>query len=138
MTILGLTLLASALFNLLALSSVDEPPKVPPSRTVGSVYGKAVTAGDIGLTAPIDSAVPFDARDSARWELMGRITAVFGRPVVERFVQQQKIAASADEIEMFKSSSRRINERNVREWEGHLAVLREQLAAPHLSNEERV
>jgi hypothetical protein len=64
-------LLPLTLFTSLALLSADESPNVPPSRTVGNVYGNAVTAADIGLTVPIDPAVQFDSRDTTRWELMG-------------------------------------------------------------------
>jgi hypothetical protein len=31
---------------------------------VGSIYGKAIAADDIGLTGPIDPTVKFDSRDS--------------------------------------------------------------------------
>jgi hypothetical protein len=128
---------APALLTFLALLSADEPPKAPLGRTVGSVYGKAVTAADIGLTAPIDPAVQFDSRDAARWELMGRIMTTFGGPVVDRFVKRQKIEATADEIEKFKSNSRKMNERNVREREARLVELKKELAAPNLSNEDK-
>jgi hypothetical protein len=95
-----------ALFTSLALLSAE----MPPGRAVGSVYGKTVTAADIGLNAPLDPAVQFDARDTARWELMRRITRTFGAPVVERFVKQEKIEATPDEIMKFKSSFRKRNE----------------------------
>ena len=137
MRIRALMLLAPTLFTFLALPSADEPLKSPPSRTVGSVYGKAVTAADIGLTAPIDPAVQFDSRDTARWELMGRIMTTFGGPVVDRFVKRRKIEATVDEIEKFKSNSRKMNERNVRKWEARLLELKKELAAPNLSNEDK-
>ena len=56
--------------TVVAQLSADEPPTIQPSRTVGSVYGKTVTAADIGLTAPIDPAVRFDSRNAGngkRW-----------------------------------------------------------------------
>jgi hypothetical protein len=45
MRIWALMLLTPTLFTSLALLSADEPPNAPPSRTVGNVYGKAVTSG---------------------------------------------------------------------------------------------
>jgi hypothetical protein len=107
-------LLAPALFISLALLSAEEPPKMPPGWTVGSVYGKAVTAADIGLNAPIDPAIQFDARDAAQWELMRRIMKAFGSPVVERFVKRENIEATPDEIMKFRSNFRKRNEHNPR------------------------
>jgi hypothetical protein len=130
-------LLAGALLSCVALLGADEPPNTPPSRIVGRVFGKAMTAADIGLTAPIDPAVKFDARDTAQWELMGRILKTFGSPVVERFVKQQKIEATTGEIARFKSNSRKMDERNVREWKARLAELKQQLATTSLSNEDK-
>jgi len=71
-------MMSRALFVLAPILSVgltplraDGPAKTQSSRSVGSVYGKTVTMADIGLTAPIDSAVRFNATDTAEWELMG-------------------------------------------------------------------
>jgi hypothetical protein len=86
-------LLAPVLFSSLALG-----------QNVGSVYGKAITAADIGLSAPVDPAIQFDSGDTARWELMRRITRTFGGPIVERFVKEKKIEATRDEITQFKRS----------------------------------
>lgn len=130
-------LLAPTLFCSLALLSAEEPAEMPPSRTVGSVYGKAVTAADIGLTAPIDPAIQFDGRDTARWKLMGRIMTAFGGPVVERFVQREKIEATRDEIMKFKSNFRKRRERNVHQWEARLVELKKELAESNLSNEDK-
>jgi hypothetical protein len=130
-------LLAPALFSSLALLSAEEPPKTLPGQTVGSVYGKAVTAADIGLGEPIDPAIQFDARDTARWELMRRIMTAFGGPVVERFVKREKIEATRDEITKFKSNLRKRNERNLRQWEARLAELNKELAEPNLPNEHK-
>ncbi|QDU42119.1 hypothetical protein Mal52_05740 [Symmachiella dynata] len=137
MSIRALLVLALAVYSPLELLSADEPPKVPPSPTVGSVYGKAVTAADIGLTAPIDPTVQFDARDTARWKLMGRIITAFGVPVVERFVKKQKINATAAEIEKFELNLQKFNERSLRQWEARLLELQKELAAPNLSNENK-
>jgi hypothetical protein len=115
----------------------EEPPSTQANRTVGSVYGKAVTAADIGLTAPVDTAVRFDARNKQLWEQMGRITRAFGKPVADRFVKERKIDATADEIEAFKRSSRIGRERVLRESEAHLAKVKADLAAPNLPAEER-
>jgi hypothetical protein len=110
----------------------EEPPSTPPDRKVGSVYGKSVTAADIGLTAPVDTAVRFDSRDKQLWELRGRIVRAFGKPVADRFVKQRTIDATADEIEAFKRNSRKGGERVLRESEAHLAKVKADLAAPNL------
>jgi hypothetical protein len=137
MRILALMFLTATVFTSLALLSAGETPNVPPSRIVGHVYGKAVTAAEIGLTDPIDPAVQFDARDDARWELMERIIKTFGRPVMDRFVKRQKIEATVDEIDKFKSNMQKIEERQVREWQARLVELKKELAARNLSNEDR-
>jgi hypothetical protein len=115
----------------------EEPASTPSNRTVGSVYGKAVTAADIGLTAPVDTAVQFDARDKARWELRGRIVRAFGKPVGDRFVKERKIDATADEIEAFKLNSRKGRERRLSETEEQLAKIKADLRAPNLPDEKR-
>jgi hypothetical protein len=130
-------LLAPALFSSLALLSAEESPKTPPGRTVGSVYGKAVTAADIGLSAPIDPAIQLDSGDRARWELMKRITRAFGSPVLERFVKEKKIEAASDEITKFKSSFRKRNEQSLNQQEARLSELTKELAKPNLSNENK-
>lgn len=130
-------LLALALCSSLARLRADEPSSDAPSRTVGSVYGKAITASEIDLTAAIDPAVQFDARDTAEWALMGRIMTTFGGPVVERFVKQQKLEATSDEIAKFMSNFRKSTERNLRQREERLAELNQELAAPDLANERK-
>jgi hypothetical protein len=114
-----------------------EPTKSPTSHVVGSVYGKAITAADIGLTAPIDPAIRFDARDKERWELRGRIAQAFGKPVADRFVRERKIDATADEIEEFKISTWEANERQFREGEIRLRKIEAELAAENLPEEKR-
>jgi hypothetical protein len=96
-------LLPPAFFAFLLLLGAEERLAAPPSRTIGSVYGKAITASDVDLTGPIDPALKFDSRDKARWELMGRIVDAFGTPIVDRFVERQQLKVSADEIEQFRS-----------------------------------
>lgn len=115
----------------LAASGAQEPKA--PNRTVGQVFGKDITAADIGLTAPIDTKAKFDARDTAQWELMGRIMVAFGKPIVDRFIQQQRIEATADEIDRFKASMRANHERNLRKWRDKLAEVKRDLASPDLS-----
>jgi hypothetical protein len=115
----------------------EEPASTPSNRKVGSVYGKTVTASDIGLTAPVDTAVRFDARDKARWELQGRIARAFGKPIADRFIKARKIDATADEIAAFKRNSRKGRERVLRESEAHLAKVKANLAAPNLPAEKR-
>jgi hypothetical protein len=137
MEIRGLLFFAPMVCIALAAARADEPAKAPSSRVVGRVYGKPVTASDIGLTEPIDPALEFDARDTARWELMGRIMTAFGGPVVEHFVKSQKIEASAQEIEKVNRTFRKKRQENIREWESQLAELQKKLAAPDLSKEDR-
>jgi hypothetical protein len=59
----------------------------------------------------------------------GRIMARFGRPVINRFVEQRKIEATVDELNKFKSNWRKMNEQNVRKWETRLVELKKELAA---------
>jgi hypothetical protein len=124
--------LAPILFSSSALLSAEENSNKPPSWTVGSVYGKAITAADIGLSAPIDPAMQLDTSDMAQWELMRRIMRAFGAPVVERFVKREKIEATPDEIMKFKMSFRKRNERTLRQREARLVELKTKLAAPNL------
>ena len=133
---MGRMLLVPALLCACALLAA-EPASAQPTRTVGSVYGKPVTAADIGLSAQIDPAVEFDARDTKRWNLMNRIAAIFGRPVVERFVQKRKIQATSAEIEEVKSNLRKGMEDDVRKREAELAELEKELAAPGLSGQAK-
>ncbi|MEX2317505.1 MAG: hypothetical protein WD669_10170 [Pirellulales bacterium] len=109
----------------------------PAGRTVGSVLGKAVTAAGIGLTGPIDTSVKFNATDKARWELLGRIAKEFSQPVVERFVKQQKIDATADELAKVTAALRKANERSLGESESRLAKVVAALSAPDLPAAER-
>ena len=113
--------LALILSVCLAPLHADGPAKTKSSRTVGSVYGKAVTLADIGLTVPIDPTVRFDATDTAKWELIGRVMTTFGGPVLERFVVQRKIDAKADEIEAFRRYWRKTSGKGLRALEGQLA-----------------
>ena len=38
-----------------------------PNAIIGSVYGKTITAADVGLTEPIDVNIHFNAGDKPRW-----------------------------------------------------------------------
>ena len=130
-------LFAVLLYAFATVLRADEPPQAPDNRAVGTVYGKTVTAADIGLTAPIDVAVKFDSRDTAQWELMGRITTTFGRPVVDRFVKRQKIEATADEIEKFHATSRKMKQRNLEQWQAKRVQLKKDLAASDLAEADK-
>jgi hypothetical protein len=120
--------------NPVSLRADEEPAKTQPSRVVGSVYGKPVTSTDIGLTGPIDPAIRFDATNSEKWELMGRVMQAFGGPVLDRFVAQRKIDATGDEMKAFRDYSRRSIEKLVRELDEKLQKLKTQLAAPDLAD----
>jgi hypothetical protein len=86
--------------SLLGLVSMEAKDSISPevSPVVGHVYGKAVTAADIDLTQPIAMDAKFDAQDREQWELMGRIQKVFGKPVIDRFIQEKKIVVTAEEL----------------------------------------
>jgi hypothetical protein len=117
--------------------TADDPQRPLPIRTVGSVYGKVVDTKDIGLTETIDTSLKFDARDSARWQQMGRIQKAFGGPVLDRFVKQKRIEATADEIKKFQSTFRKKTEGKLREGEANLLELKRKLMAPDVSNEDK-
>ncbi|MCG8448864.1 MAG: hypothetical protein MI725_04685 [Pirellulales bacterium] len=117
--------------------SAEEPPKIQPSRAVGSVYGKTITAADIGLTMPIDPALKFDARDTQQWELMGRVAKAFGKPISDRFVKERKIAATKEEIAAFQKTSREQRHKHLRETEDQFKKVKTELAQPNLSSEVR-
>jgi hypothetical protein len=108
-----------------------------PTRTVGIVHGKPVTAAEIGLSSQIDPAIESGARDSERRKLMVRIAEVFGRPVVERFVQKKNIQASSAEIELVQRNLHKANEHSVRKWRAEDAELKKALAAPGVSGESK-
>ena len=121
----------------LAALRADTPSATPPEHTVGSVYGKAITSTEIGLTKAIDPAVRFNARDTARWALMGRVLTTFGQPVVDRFVAEKKIDASADEIEAFKENTQKRREQQVLRTEEQLAKVKADLASVNLRDEDK-
>ena len=87
--------------------AADKPAKVNPSDVVGSVFGKPVTAAGVGLKKPIDKTLHFDSRNNAQWELMGRIMKAFGTALRDRFVKEQKIEATAEEIDSFMWAMRK-------------------------------
>lgn len=109
------------------------PATTQASRTVGSVYGKGVTAEDVRLTVRIDPAAEFDARDTAEWEQMGRIMTTFGKPILDRFVEKGQIGATAEEIAAFRKNARKGDERQLRGAEDRLKKLEAELASAKLS-----
>lgn len=111
--------------------------KIEGTRVVGSVYGKEITAAEIELTEPIDTEVKFDARDMDRWNLMSRISRKFGSPIVDKYIQEAKIEATADEIAKFHAVSKKRNAQNQRQWEKELAAVEKQLAQEDLTQEAR-
>jgi hypothetical protein len=132
------TLIVSALTLSVCLAPLrgEEPAKTRASRIVGSVFGKPVTADDIGLSAPIDPARRFNSTDNAEWERMGRVMAKFGGPVLERFVVQQKIDATAEEISAFRRYTRKLAETSLHEMEVQLARVKKELTAPDQQNQD--
>jgi hypothetical protein len=132
----------SAVFIALAISAVTasaaEPNAVPADRVIGRVYGKPVTAGDVGLMAPIDVDVKFDATDQARWELMSRIQRALGLPIQERFVRDKKLVATDDEIARFLATSKKQDERSRKQWTERLGAIAQELAAPNVPADKAV
>jgi hypothetical protein len=137
--------LRSQLLRVLPVSIVvaqlgaDEPTKIPPSRVVGSVLGKPVTAAEIELTEPIDTTVVFDSRDKARWKLMTKISTILGGPIIDRFImqQKQKIEPTPEELTKAAADTREGRERTVRQMEAKLADLKAQLAKPQLAADQK-
>ena len=126
-----------SVLGLLAPLHADPPAAIPGDRSVGSVYGRAITANDIGLTKPVDPAVRFDARDSATWELIGRVLAAFGRPITERFIAEKQIGATADEIAAFRDNSTKRRERQILRTEERLTKVKADLASPDLPEKKK-
>jgi hypothetical protein len=134
------SLLAVLVFHVVfgAAAAADEPKAIPADRVIGRVYGKAVTAGDVGLVAPIDVGVTFDASDRARWERMSRIQQALGLPIQERFVREKKLTVTDDEIAQFLATSKKHDERNRKQWTERLAAIAQELAAPNLPADKAV
>ncbi|MGC3966228.1 MAG: hypothetical protein QM775_02290 [Pirellulales bacterium] len=128
----GLLLLAICPCRPAALAA-DEPKSIPPDRVIGAVYGKPVTAGDVGLAKPIDVSEKFDAANRARWEQMGRIQQAFGLPIQERFVRDKKLVVTDAEIARFLETSKKLDERHKKEWTERLAAIAQELAVPNLA-----
>jgi len=118
-------------------TSAEEPVKIPADRVIGSVYGKPIKAGDVGLTAAVDVSKKFDSRDQPLWDQMARIQRELGGPIFERFVSDRKLDATAEEIKGFNAKMRQINDRNVREWEAKVSEIDKRLAEAGLPAEDR-
>ena len=133
----------SAMISLALLCSVvkqvsaDEPPAPPLSQIVGSVFGKLITVADIELDAPIDIDRKFDGRDRPDWELMMRITRAFGKPISDRFVNEQNVQVTPLEIVAFKTATRKRRQDRMRETEDRLAELETKLASQELPDQDR-
>ena len=127
----------AVLLTCVAQVGATEPPAVAPELVVGSVYGKPITAADIGLTTQIAPGVEFDSRDRGKWALMGRISTTFGGPVLNRFVEERKIEATDEEIALFKERTREMRKQLFRKWEKELEEAEQALAAADLPDEER-
>jgi hypothetical protein len=125
------------LLSVATATAAAEPERIPADRVIGSVYGKSITAGDVGLTAPIDVAKKFDARDDALWEQMGRIQAALGGPVLAKFVRDRKVAVTDAEVKRFAELARKNDEANRAEMTAKLAEIKKLLAGDTLSQEER-
>ena len=137
MTAAFLILSGAALSAAPAPLPADGPPALPPETVVGTVFGKPVTAADVGLTKRIRPTVEFDSRDRKLWEQMGRITKAFGGPVMKRFVERQKFEATDEEVQKFVRISRERQEQGRRDRVAELEEVKEKLEEPELSAEER-
>ena len=91
-----------------AVASAPATSPAIPHQPVGQVLGKTIYQNDLGFAGPIDPNVQFDARDQAMWDRMKRVQRVFGGPLIERFMQQQKIEASEQEVNAFVQTIERI------------------------------
>lgn len=132
-------LFLASMLTLVSQSQVlaDEAADVAPGHVVGSVYGKAVTAGEIGLKKPIDVGVQFDARDKERWEQMTRVAKAFATPVIERFIKEQKIAATDREVVAFKAAWRKRRLQQTQKDQERLTTIAKQLGEKSMSEQER-
>ncbi|HEX3601883.1 MAG TPA: hypothetical protein VHU84_17150 [Lacipirellulaceae bacterium] len=118
-------------------SAAMDTPGLDANRVVGSVYGKSITATDIGLTGPIDTTVQYNATDKARWDLQNRVAKAFATPIIERFVKNEKITATPAEIADFKKTCAAKTKQHLEELEKDLVDTQQRLAAKDLSAEER-
>ncbi len=137
MRIYSLVLFALTMSAPLVPLLAEEPLAIPPERVVGSVYRKTITAADIGLTAPIDTSLEFDARDSQQWQLMARISRAFGRPINNRFIQERNFDVMPEELADYKEMWRVQRQKHLRETEARLEKIKNELASPNLSSEAR-
>jgi len=119
----------------LASLFAEEPRKILPGYVVGTVDGNTITAADIGLTAPIDTSLEFDARDTELWALRGRITKAFGKPLSDRFVKERKIDATEQEIATYKKTAEKRRSKHLSETEAQFDRVKSELASPNLSRE---
>jgi len=137
MRIHELVLLALSMSTCLAPLSAQAPPTIQQSQIVGSVYGKTITAADIGLTDPIDPTIEFDARDTDRWKLMGRIAQAFGKTISDRFIQEKNIVATEEEIAEYRKMWRVRRQNQLDKTEKKLEKVKTRLASANLSSEAR-
>jgi len=121
---------------LASLATAAEEPEFS-QTVVGTVFGKAVTAKDVGLKAPIDPTVKFDARDNELWEQRGRISKRFGKPISDRFAEQEKIEVTPEEIARFQLTMHKSLERKVVHWRDELQKVQKKLSAPELSEADK-
>jgi hypothetical protein len=125
-----------ATFSVHEFVCAEQSAVIRPEQVVGEVYGKPITAGEIGLTAPVDTELEFDARNSQQWQAMGQIARVFSKPVMDRFVKERNVAAAEQEIADYKANFRRMREKHLEETEGRLSELKEKLKSTDLTTEE--
>lgn len=117
--------------------ATTRPATTQQSRVVGTIYGKPVTAAEIGLAGPIDVNESFDARDRVRWELMGRIQHAFGSPILRRFIDQRKLDPTEEELELMRRRMKKSRQERVSRLQAEVATLKKELASEDLPAERQ-
>ena len=86
---------------------------------------------------PVDTKLRFDARNKAQWELMGRIMKAFGAPLRDRFVKEQKVEATTEEIDSFVWAMQKSRERMVNDLQARLVKVKADLEVPNVQNKDK-
>jgi hypothetical protein len=108
-----------------------------PDRVIGTVYGNAITAADVDLTAPLSVDIRIDSQDKPLWNLKRRISIKFGKPINDRFIEAHRIGVTADEIARFEDTSHRLAKLNLIQSELRLAKLVQELSDVDLKAKTR-
>jgi hypothetical protein len=107
------------------------------SRVIGSVLGKTLYLDDVGVYGDIDPKVEFDARNERLWHDMGRVQRAFGQPLMRRFIEQNKIEVTDEELAAFARFMAEARAEQVPELKKQIASYEQQLAAKDLPPAKR-